>query len=167
MSHDSKVDRLRAFLACGEWDQLMIRDAILEAKLPSACKLTLSAIVSHHSSRRPCPTVGVRRLAALTSTKPDTVVTALRKPELMGLVEVSRANRTINTYDLTGTISGLLAYPLSGQLSQLREQNLYPQTGQQVSAPKAICPDRGNPSVPIGGWICPKRGNVWNQEGTK
>lgn len=151
MSHDSKVDRLRAFLACGQWDQLMIRDAILEAKLPSACKLTLSAIVSHHSSRRPCPTVGVRRLAALTSTKPDTVVTALRKLELMGLVEVSRANRTINTYDLTGTISGLLAVPPFGTAVPIERTEPVPPNGTASVSPEGnlsrsgepICPDRG------------------------
>ncbi len=162
------VERLRVFLENGEWDQLKIRDAILETELSGACKLTLSAIVRHHSAKNPSPVVGLRRLARLATARPNTVTNAISELERLGIVGVSRRNRATNVYDLSGTMAALLTVAPFGTVTPSRKRRTVSNEATATVAPidtdgRAPRSDLSQTEHPI----CLNRGSDLSQTGTR
>lgn len=150
----SKWDRrLAPFLRRGRWDDLKMHDAILESSLGHSEKLVTLAIVSHRSNDRPFPSPGVRRLAALTSQKTDTVLATIARLEQRGLIRVERHHRQAHSYDLSPLMTALLAVPPIGTAGVRKEgTGAVPPIGT-VSEPSVAegCPDPGGQGVPIQG----------------
>ena len=161
----TKWESLVPFLRRGKWNAVKVNDAILESSLSHSEKLAALAIVSHRSDQHPKPSPGIRRLSALTSQKPDTVVAAVNQLERRGLLKVGRRNRQANSYDVAPLMSGLLTVPPIRTASVPKEGTdpvAAIGTGRAVSPPET-CPDPGVTAVPIGGLTCPKRGNASDQ----
>jgi hypothetical protein len=98
----------------GELDAIKTRDAILESSLSHSEKSALTAIFSHWHPDSPRPRPGLRRLAALCSQKPDTVLAAIRSLTRRGILDVVEHTRQAHEYVLDNVMQGLLAVPPIG-----------------------------------------------------
>ncbi len=158
MANETKRDRLRAFLAKGKWNALMIVDAILESPFSHSEKLTLIAISSHRSDSSQYPNPGLRRLGELCSQRPHTVGAVVDRLEKRGILRVSKRERQVTTYDLSAVMPGLLAvYPSDTAAVSSNGTDKAPEVD-------ATCADRDNSAVSNGDSGCVERGHVRNQE---
>jgi hypothetical protein len=162
MANETKRERLRAFLASGKWNALMIVDAILESPLSNSEKLTLIAIGSHRSESSQYPNPGLRRLGELTSMKPHTVGAVVERLHDAGILRTLKRERQVNTYDLSGTMAGLLAVYPNGTASVPNEDTgaVPPNGTGTASEPEPSCADRGDSAVPNGATGCAERGHA-------
>jgi hypothetical protein len=168
VASEAKSERLRTFLASGKWNAVLIVDAILESPLSHSEKLTLIAIASHRSDSNTPPSPGLRRLAELTSQKPHTVAAAVARLSERRILRALKRERQVNTYDLGGTMAGILAvYPNGTESVPIGDTASVPLNGtERPREDDPSCADRGYAAVPIGDPICADRGHVRNHEGT-
>lgn len=185
----TKWEHLLPHLLEGDWNALKVRDAIIETSLPRSVKDVVNAIVSHHSTENPRPSVGLRRLADLCSMKVDTVVAAVAEAERLGLFRVDRRQHQAHSYDLSTLRQVLATHPPAYVLSQKRVQRVsrsgglavpiggtagVPKEGTQSPVPASEVSRSGvhevsrsgDGGVPIQGVGCPDRGNPRDMEVT-
>lgn len=157
----TKRERLGRRLKSG-WNDIVVRDAVLETKLSKDEKLILLALVSHRDGKHVAGAergLSVRRVALLASTHKDTPGKIFAKLEQAGLVRVLRdpRERHADRFDLAG-LPAALAHLLSGPEGQALSGG----KGQQ-EAPEADpgCPSGTDLAVP------PEQPSLSYTEGTK
>lgn len=157
----TKRERLGRRLKAG-WDEIMVRDAVLESNLSGTEKLVLLAIVSHADKRRIAGAergLGVRRIALLASVNKDTPTAVVRRLEQQGLLRVldDARPRHAPRFDLSELPSVLLR-----MLSEPKGQSVSEQRGQQEpDATTDDCPRKPDEAVPA------NRSEVSEQRGAK
>ncbi|MBK8997672.1 MAG: hypothetical protein IPM35_18240 [Myxococcales bacterium] len=145
MTSITKRARLARALRSG-WNEIALRDGVLETDLGQAEKLTLLALVMHAGDDRiagdPERGLSVRRVAALASAHKDTPARVYARLERAGLVRVLRDPRERHAarFDLSG-----LPVALAEFLSRLEGQRLSGFKGQRGSD---SCPSQTVPAVP-------------------
>lgn len=158
-----KRERLRAKLASGTWDELAVRDAILEVRLPGTSKLVLLAVVSHRGGDNPRPVVSVRRLASLASINKDTPARIVAALERDGLLRVTRGSERspacFDLADLPATLARLLSEPEGQSLSEPEGHEPPAQTELPLSPPAAA-------AVPSDGTGTPESVRTGGTQGT-
>lgn len=157
----TKRERLGRRLKAG-WDEIMVRDAVLESNLSGTEKLVLLAIVSHADKRRIAGAergLGVRRIALLASVNKDTPTAVVRRLEQQGLLRVldDARPRHAPRFDLSELPAVLLR-----MLSEPKGQSVSEQRGQQEpDATTDDCPRKPDEAVPA------NRSEVSEQRGAK
>lgn len=157
----TKRERLGRRLKAG-WDEIMVRDAVLESNLSGTEKLVLFAIVSHADKRRIAGAergLGVRRIALLASVNKDTPTAVVRRLEQHGLLRVldDARPRHAPRFDLSELPAVLLR-----MLSEPKGQSVSEQRGQQEPDATTIdCPRKPDEAVPA------NRPEVSEQRGAK
>jgi hypothetical protein len=140
----SKRERLRQTLHREKWNELAVRDGILETELSGTEKLVLLAVVSHRGTDDHAGGgrgLSVRRIATLASVSKDTPSAVLARLERVGLVRVLREHdRAPARFDLS-----VLPDALNRLLSEPEGHALSEQKGQGVSE---LCPFPPGTSVP-------------------
>ncbi len=156
----TKRQRLIARLKDG-WNEIPLRDAVLETELSKDEKLVLLALISHADEKRVAGAergVSVRRVAELASLNKDSPSRILVKLEAAGFVRVLRDPRArhADSFDLSELPTALVR-----ALSDQEGQALSDGRGQKPTDTITGCPSPAVPAVP------PQQPSLSDGKGTK